>query len=108
MNTITEHHLGDWVRMSGTVEKVREDSRTEFREAPLPVKYEYDCTETDLSIGIIVGSRSVQSGHTIRDYYDGPTFMADIGAAKRVWLVAFNLRRKPVMCFDHQLTSEES
>ena len=107
MNATPEHHLGEWVRMSGTVEKVREFSRTEFREAPLPVKYEYDCTETDLSIGVIVGSRTVQPGRTERDWYEGPTFMADIGAAKRVWLVAFNLRRKPVMCFDHQLTSEE-
>ena len=66
---------------------------------------EYDCTETDLSIGVIVGNRTVQPGRTERDWYEGPTFMADIGAAKRAdWCV----QSREAVVLDHQLTSEES
>lgn len=106
--TTPRFYLGEKVRMSGTAKKVRDTRRTEFKEDPLPFKYEYDGTKTELSIGIIVGSRTARSGTTDYDWEDGATFKPDIGSARRVWLVAFNLYRKPVMCFDHQLTSEES
>ena len=99
--------LGERVQMSGTVKKVRDGARTEFVEARLPCRWSYAGHRIDLNEGIVIGSRTVQPGRTLYDSYEGNEFKPDIGEAKRVWLVVFDLRRKPVMCFDHQLESAE-
>lgn len=101
--------LGERVLMSGTVEKVRDAGRTEFVEAQLPCRWSYTGHRIDLNEGIIIGSRTVQPGRTVYDSFEGNEFKPDIGEAKRVWLVTFDMRRKPVMCFDHQIeTAEEA
>ncbi|MGV2820487.1 hypothetical protein ABZX73_06365 [Brevibacterium casei] len=101
--------LGERVLMSGTVAKVRDGNRTEFMEARLPHKWSYTGHRIDLNEGIIIGSRTVQPGSTLYDSHEGNEFRPDIGEAKRVWLVTFDMHRKPVMCFDHQIeTAEEA
>lgn len=101
--------LGERVLMSGTVKKVHDCARTEFVEAQLPYKLSYERHKIELPEGIIIGSRTVQPGRTVYDQWGGNEFRPDIGEAKRVWMVAFDMRRKPVMCFDHQIeTAEEA
>lgn len=99
--------LGERVQMSGTVKKVHDGVRTEFVEAQLPYKLSYERRKIELPEGIVIGSRTVQPGRTLYYSYEWSEFKPDIGEAKRVWLVVFDLHRKPVMCFDHQLESAE-
>ena len=105
----TPFSLGERVQMSGTVKKVHDGARTEFVEAQLPYKLSYERHKIELPEGIIIGSRTVQPGRTVYDQWGGNEFRPDIGEAKRVWMVMFDLHRKPVMCFDHQIeTAEEA
>lgn len=109
---MSAYQLGDHVTMTGTVQKVHEEDWTRFRESGLPTRVAYpeDKIYTD---GVIVGSRTVQEGTRWTDsvddgwgasYYSGFTAK---GEARRVWLVAYDLRRKHVMCFDHQISLKE-
>ena len=103
------YQLGQRVTMSATVEKRRYSERhtvTVFEESPLPQRIIYPRRET-YTEGVIVGWRTVMNGYADGDYEDGRYFVQKEGSAKRVWLVAFDLRRKPVMCFDHQVSAIE-
>ena len=107
-NAALSFELGQRVRMTGTVEKVHSGpggGYTKFLESRLPVRHTHSGPQIALTSGIVIGARTVQPGRTHWSY-DGAVFMPDIGKARRVWLVAFDLRRKPVMCFDHQLEAE--
>lgn len=101
---MSRFELGQPVAMTGTVEKVREYPHTRYVEAGIPYRVGYPSNRT-YSEGVIVGSRTVQEGIASYDDEHGRQFGPTIGKAKRVWLVAFHLRRKPVMCFDHQLSA---
>lgn len=103
---MTDFKLGDRVVMSGTVKKHETRERgykhTKYVEGPLPVKrHRYGQVEYDE--GVVIGRRLVQAGTT--EYHPDGTavFEQEIGSAVRVWVVAFELRYKPVQCFDHQL-----
>lgn len=101
---MSDYQLGDRVRMIGTAEKCKRHRKITYEEAPIPVTNLYPTAKTHDS-GIVVGSRTVMEGEV--DWSEGwITFCPDRGTAVKVWLVAFDLRRKPVMCFDGQITKE--
>lgn len=106
MVQLNDFELGQRVRMTGTVEKTHTNyRRTEFVATGLPVLNLYPKPIT-YDEGFIVGKRTVQPGKTHISYYNYNSeiiFKPDIGGALTVWLVAFHLRRKPVMCFSNQL-----
>lgn len=102
--------LGQAVFMNATVVKMHtSEGRTEYHEAPLPTDAG---TGEQVTEGIITGWRTVTEGITVTeteiDFFgsysnSGKQFVADPNGSRRVWLVAFDLRRKPVMCFDDHL-----
>ena len=99
----TAYALGDRVTMTGTVVKthIYEDNSvlTKYPEVPLPRDRWVPVTE-----GIIVGKRILRNGRsTWSPMYDfrwlpDPTSFT-------VYLVAYSLMRKPVMCLPNQLTT---
>lgn len=105
-----DFRLGEWVRIHGTVKKVRtSDHWTSFRTdyeavagppsdwtGPGPGPREY-------TVGVVVGKRTLQTGTTHVPPYsdDAAVFKAD--GAVTVWIVAHHLHRKPVQCFGGQL-----
>ncbi|MDN6429648.1 MAG: hypothetical protein L0J79_07500 [Propionibacterium sp.] len=59
--------------------------------------------------GVVVGKRTVVPGKTVIDTpieYSERVFLPEIGAGRVVYLVAYHLSRKPVMCFPEQLQLE--
>lgn len=97
--------LGQRVLMSGTVRKAHTADRTEYPDAGLPGSGLYGDDRT-FSEGVIVGKRTVVTGKTIYDYTEGTrTFVHDQDSALTLWLVAFHLRRKPVLCRDDQVVA---
>ena len=103
----TTYALGDRVAMTGTVVKthVYEDNSvlTKYTEVPLPRDRGVPVTE-----GIIVGKRSLRNGHLIwnpliwNPMYDA-SWLPD-PTSFTVYLVAYSLMRKTVMCLPNQLT----
>lgn len=98
--------LGQRVTMSGTVEKIKEYPRTYYKESGLPHKDLYPERKT-FNEGVIVGSRTIQDGLTERQDEWGSYFVPTEGTARRVWIVAFDLRMKPVTCLDHQVEASK-
>ncbi|WBL18487.1 hypothetical protein [Citricoccus sp. NR2] len=121
---MTTFTLGQQIRISGTADKVRDritwrpaNSAHIYTEAQAawdqiksePGRTEYGLLRTRLveleapaETGVIVGWRTIQQGVTEYYHYgDPPCFLPC--ESTQVWLVAFHLRRKPVMCFDHQV-----
>ena len=101
--------LGQHVRMTGTVRKVRAGfgrARTEYVAAPLPGTGHYGDDRT-FADGVIVGKRTVVTGRTHYSHNEPPCFVADPGSARTVWLVAFHLNRKPAMCWTDQIVATE-
>lgn len=105
---MSDFQLGDRVTMTGTA-YLRKDTGTypeQWSEGELPKLNTYDNPKT-YDTGIIVGKRTVMDGWTGGGYLDEAYyFQPKQGSAQEVYLVAFHLRRKPVMCFPHQLTKE--
>ena len=99
----TTYALGDRVAMTGTVVKthVYEDNSvlTKYTEVPIPRDRGVSVTD-----GIIVGKRSLRNGHMRCNpmYYD--TRWLPDSASFTVYLVAYSLTRKTVMCLPNQLT----
>lgn len=100
---MSDFQLGDRVTITGTVEKVHRDSWTIYEEAGKPWQYGGWEGKREFSEGVVIGLRTVQNGKTYWDMYEPATFVQEPGTAKRVWLVAYNLNYKPVMCFPHQI-----
>lgn len=120
---MSDYQLGQRVTLSGTVDKVRDrttwrpkDGVHIYREArenwahikELPGRAEYGLLRTRLiesiapvTEGVIVGKRTMFQGIT-ESYYDEQNCFLPC-ESKQVWLVAFHLRRKPVMCLDRQI-----
>lgn len=97
--------LGQRVTITGTARKVKSWNGFSrgfltYEEGPLPMRHDYP-TAKHFTEGVIVGARTVQDGHA--EYDEGAHFSPKTGTARRVWLVAFDMRMKPVMCFDHQV-----
>lgn len=122
------YQIGQRVALSGTVQKVRDritwrpkDGVHIYREArgdwetikAMPGRSEYGLMRTHLveaatpSLeGVIVGKRTMAQGVTETSYDEPSCFLPC--ETNQVWLVSFNLRRKPVMCFDHQIAAIET
>lgn len=120
--------LGERVRFSSTVHKRRHYAQVLYERASLPVKKAwvrdpekipgkdrdaYTLTKTPYSEGVIVGFRHVSNG-TVNSYMEsddgifGGSYRVvewhpDQGAARLVWLISFDLRRKPVLVFDEDV-----
>ncbi|MGO1664107.1 MAG: hypothetical protein ACTHYO_10370 [Micrococcaceae bacterium] len=99
---MTTFTLGQQVRISGTAYLRKNASPERWSEGPLP-KLDIYPDPVFYDTGVIVGKRTVMDGWTTLGYYEYPGFRPAESTAKTVWLVAFHLRRKPVMCFDHQV-----
>lgn len=115
--------LGQRVTISGTVEKVRDrvnwtpkDGVHIYREAradwatikALPSTPVWGRLRTHLVEaatpaleGVIVGKRTMAQGLTETSHDEWPVFL--MCETIQVWLVAFHLSRKPVMCFENQI-----
>ncbi|WP_104086535.1 hypothetical protein [Arthrobacter sp. GMC3] len=104
---MSDYQLGQRVEISGTVEKVKEYPRTFYKESALPYRENYPNRKT-FTEGVIIGSRTIQDGITERQDEWGSYFTPTQGTARRVWLVAYDLRMKPVTCLDHQVAAVET
>lgn len=109
---MSDYQLGDRVTMTGTAQKKKRfDSpnggklMTVFEDGPTPKIWNRE-GGTDYTEGVVVGRRFVQEGRTEFLDYDGTRVFKSSGITHRVWIVAFDLRYKPVMCFDHQISKE--
>lgn len=118
MNDLT---LGTRVVMTGTVAKEQHvhselypyPMRTTYEEQALPSMTIYRAggkVETrEFAKGVIVGKRTVVPGKTVLDgapeTYER-VFLPEVGSGRVVYLVAYHLRRKPVMCFPEQICPE--
>ena len=111
------YQLGDRVTMTGAITKYHTGRMSSTRvdtiylDAPVPVlrstyprgqgRIDHPATE-----GIVVGKRTLRPGRTV--YHGGfPEWHASPEVIE-VYLVAFALRRKPVMCRPDQLTPLEA
>lgn len=104
---MSKYQLGDRVRFYGVIDKYREGGLTIFRAAPTPYDYSRnDCRR--LTEGVVVGMRTVANGRTRYSAYSGAKFVPDSATYQSVYLVAFHLRRKPLMCTEGQLTPIEA
>lgn len=89
--------------MSGTVVKKKGGYNLTHVESGVPVM-EYVSCKVTYTHGIVVGKRTIQDGEW--DFYDGYTaYSPKAGSARAVWLVSYDLHRKPVMCLDSQVQS---
>lgn len=109
---MSSYQLGDRVTMTGTVKKIRLELpgldnafATNYTDDTLPRCYDVD-GGIDYTEGIIVGRRFLQEGVTKRLADWGTHAFKQSGITHRVWIVSYDLRRKPVMCFDHQISKE--
>ena len=100
---MSDYQLGQRVRISGTAVKAHDYGTTVYREGPLPSLLAYP-EKREYDEGVIVGNRTTIEGEAWSDD-NGRNFSPNKGTAKRVWLIAFEMRRKPVMCFDHQVAA---
>lgn len=118
------YQLGQRVKISGTAEKVRDRSiwrptvnHNIYSEAVKawaqikaePGRAEYGMLRTRLiespapakKHGVIVGKRTIQQGVTEHSYSEDACFLPC--ESSQVWLVSYDLHRKSVMCFEHQI-----
>ena len=88
--------------MTGTVVKTHmyegNSVLTKYSEVPLPRDRGVPVTD-----GIIVGKRSLRTGHMRRDPMYDLRWLPD-PTSFTVYLVAYSLTRKTVMCLPNQLT----
>lgn len=110
--------LGERVRFAAQVKKDYEGARTIFeRDEKLPLYYDsWGSAGVPYNEGIIMGVRHVTNGVTIpgspggwtMDGYDGgepAEFQQEKGSTRKVWIVSYNIHRKPIMVFDEDVES---
>lgn len=103
---MSDYQLGDRVIMTGTAEKTHIEDKTTYVSAPLPRCYDSVVGGMAVNEGIVIGRRFMQEGTTDYSGYEGERVFHTNGTTHRVWIVSYDLRRKPVMCFDHQISKE--
>lgn len=102
------YELGQPVTITGTAVKKKTFSSTAYTDVtyangPLPTRQNYDNPRI-YTKGVIVGARNITDGKVKGGGDDdGYYYVPTRGTSRRVWLVAFDLNMKPVMCFAHQL-----
>ncbi len=97
--------LGERVTITGTARKVKtfigfSRGHISWQEGDLPVRHNWP-EPKQYNEGVIVGQRTVMDGTA--HYDEGAMFDPSVGSARNVWLVAFDMRMKPAVCFDHQV-----
>ena len=118
---MSEFNLGDRVTMTGTVVK-KQTVHSEWAPYPMTTTYEEAhlpsmwinrsggrVEDRVFNHGVIVGKRTVVPGKTVIDTpieYGERVFLPEIGAGRVVYIVAYHLSRKPIMCFPEQLQHE--
>lgn len=123
---MSTYQLGQRVNIVGIAEKVRDrsiwrpiDNRHIYNEAVKawpqikaePGRAEYGMLRTRLiespapakNRGVVVGKRTIQQGVTEHSYSEDACFLPC--ETSQVWLVSYDLHRKPVMCFEHQISA---
>jgi len=89
--------------MSGIVVKEKGYCNLTYVEAGVP-EVKYVSCSVIYTHGIVVGKRTIQDGEW--DFEDGYCIYNPVAeSARTVWLVAYDLHRKPVMCLDSQVES---
>lgn len=103
--------LGERVAFTRTVEKVHDGDRTDWRTVKDPAGQEVVLDPP--AEGIVIGVRALQPGSTVSEveYADSgyisatiATYRPDLGVTRTVYLVAFDMRRRPVMVFPEHMT----
>ena len=111
--------LGQRVRFTGIVKKVNDASEepdvlatTSYLELPNPWVSPTGGEKYQASEGVIVGRRYVADyrkflhrSYALEGYFQDTEieWSRVEGTARRVWLIAFDLGRKHVMAYDHQV-----
>ena len=100
--------LGQSVTITGTARKVKtwngfSRGLISYEDGPLPRRAAYP-NDKIFTAGVVVGSRTVQDGRA--EYDEGAMFTPTPGTARNVWIIAFDMRMNPVMCFDHQVEAD--
>ena len=103
---MSDYQLGQRVKVSGTVRKGRSGNMVSYSDGPQPQRINYPKPKI-FTEGVIVGSLTIQDGEAWHDSDYGRQFTPTNGTARRAWLVAFDLRMKPTMCFEHQVSPIE-
>lgn len=105
-DSVNRFALGQAVTFVDTVQVARDGAGHRTHEsAGLPVITDAWQKRREVSEGVIIGSR------TIHDYdvYDEDGYRTATprrGTSKTAWLVAFNMRRKPVMVLDEDVKAK--
>lgn len=105
--------LGERVRFTGTAVKKHDGEKTIFVDGPLPMKSGNVSQPTAINEGMIVGRKTIYDFDLHYDYdeygmsYGPPTASQIFGTFRRGWVIAFDLGRKPVLCFNYQVESIE-
>lgn len=99
--------LGQAVRLTGTVEKKQRqatDTRGDYRTVYVPARLpSHQHRGPAAEVGIIVGKRTI-TDHYLGGGWDDPTTASPVpGTARTVWMVAWDLHRRPVLCLDSQV-----
>ena len=110
--------LGERVKFTAVARKDYEGRRTIFvRDEKLPVYFDsWGKPGVPQDEGIIFGYRHVTNGSTDPgykggwtmdgyDYGESASFSPEKGTTRKVWLISYDLRRKPVMVFDEDVVS---
>ena len=108
--------LGQRVRFTGVVEKTHglgDKPTTSYVELPNPWCYRGEAKAPyQADEGVVIGRRFVadyrMEQHEERDDFG---YIVDVdtqwkrvaGTTRRVWLISYDLRRKPIMAYDHQV-----
>lgn len=112
--------LGQRVEFNATVEKEKDDEGVTWKRAPLPKKTSYRHDENKewvahvrtISEGVIVGYRNLTDyAFTVEVEHDdmwgqlySHTSVSPVsGTSRLAWLIAYDLRRKPVLVLDEDV-----
>ena len=100
------YSLGDRVSISGTLEKFRVGDRVDYRPGPIPNDltgpWKNENGKRVYTSGVVVGKRTMPSGGVFYDPEWGSGFRATKHTV--VYLVAYRLTSRPVMCLPTQIT----
>lgn len=114
--------LGDRVTFTDTVSKERVAGGVEWHSAGLPVRTSYGMDadrkweerRKPLNEGLVIGSRTLNEW-AVNTEYEGGEYgsrgysyqVVDCipGTGKKAWLVAFDMRRKPVLVLDEHIAA---
>lgn len=105
---MSQYELGQRVRITGHTKKMRDymakKEGTSYPKLGLPRISDAWGNSKEVDAGIIVGVRNVADGSNNSE--DGYTwFCPKPGTSRKVYLVAYDIRKRPVMVFPDQIES---